>query len=372
MSLALRTPTRWRDLRVPVGSYVLSRLVSAVVIGAARLQTPGVGFDWYVASWDGAWFQRVVTEGYPAHLPVGQGNDAQATTAFLPLFPYLAHWFDVVSPFGLVRSMMVFSLALGLVAVVLWWKLMRRHFSPATADTVATVMAFFPGAYVFSMGYSEPLFLVLVAATLLALEDRHWLRAGTWCLLAGITRPNGVALMTAVAVVAVATARREHRRGPLVAVILAPIGLAVFHVFQWRRTGQWNAWWNVQHRGWYQGLDFGRTTWKVLWRAGHDPFYTFVNLSGALAAVFMIVGVVWLIRTTMPLAWKVYAAVVVVMALSSTVLLSTPRFAFTAVPLLAVYVERWGPVGRTRFVAICGGLMMWLTWLIGTGLLYIP
>ncbi len=60
-----------------------------------------------------------------------------------------------------------------------------------------------PMSIVFSMAYTEALFVALVAGTLLAAYRRLWLVAGLLGVLAGLTRPTGAALAVALAVAVV-------------------------------------------------------------------------------------------------------------------------------------------------------------------------
>jgi hypothetical protein len=359
-------------VRVALLTYAASRLVLALVIGTIRMFNPGVGFDNFAGGWDASWFARVITEGYPSTVPVGMGNDAQSTLAFLPLYPHVANWFSWLTPFGLQRSLWMVNLLLGALAVVLWWRLVDAHLGRPAAHATAALISFFPGAYVFSMGYSEPLFLCLVAACLLALDARRWVWVGLWCALAGLTRANAAALIVAVIWVAAVEVRRSRDLRPLAAILIAPTGLVGFVAFVGHRTGQADAWFDVQRRGWGQHIDWGRHTVDVLWGLLHHPFLNFMDLVNGVTAVVALVGLALLVRVRVPLAWKIYAFGVIGLALMSENLLSTPRFTLTAVPVLVAYVVHLTPEGRTRLTACCAVMLGFLTFIIGTQGVFVP
>jgi Gpi18-like mannosyltransferase len=52
---------------------------------------------------------------------------------------------------------------LSIVALVLWARVLERSFSRSTARHGLALLAFSPSAFVLSMGYSEPLFLLVGA-----------------------------------------------------------------------------------------------------------------------------------------------------------------------------------------------------------------
>src|SRR5207253_1167110 len=124
----------------------------------------------------------------------------------------------------------------------LLWRLLARIWGREVADRGTALFCFFPGSFVLSMVYSEPLMLALAIGCLLALLDRRWLVAGVLAGLATGVRPNAVALVAACAwAAAVAIVKRREWRA-LVAPLLAPAGLVAFFAFLWARTGRPDAW----------------------------------------------------------------------------------------------------------------------------------
>ncbi len=109
---------------------------------------------------------------------------------------------------------------------------------------------------VLSMGYSESLFVALVAGTLLATHDRRWLVAGALGVAAGLTRPTGAAVAVALTVrsLGMRIFRGDPRPSPreiTSAIVGSPIALAAVPSYiAWVgfRVGDMRAWFKIQDR----------------------------------------------------------------------------------------------------------------------------
>ena len=122
--------------------------------------------------------------------------------------------------------------------------------------------------------------------------------------------------------------------------MLAGIGFAALPIYNWIHVGDPLAYWKTQHRGWHQGLDFGRNTIEKLGGVVVHPLHDF-NLFMATLAILVIAGgfvLMWQWRP--PPEIVVYSAVVIALALLSSELVSTFRFAMTAFPLGIAYCTR--------------------------------
>jgi Gpi18-like mannosyltransferase len=138
--------------------------------------------------WDGAWYLEIARFGYHAAPFAGGFHDI----AFWPAWPTLLRGLLWLIPFppdlvaGLVAN------ALSIAALVLWARVLEHAFGRSTARYGIALVAFSPSAFVLSMGYSEPLFLLLGALFFLSAEGvpaRSLLAA-----LAQATRLTGFAL----------------------------------------------------------------------------------------------------------------------------------------------------------------------------------
>ncbi|WAC06625.1 MAG: hypothetical protein OS130_10210 [Thermodesulfobacteriota bacterium] len=135
--------------------------------------------------WDGAWYLRIITEGYQC----GNGTDA-----FHPLYPGLAWPLTRLGIDPLLSLMIVGSLAT-LAFLLLFERMAGLDSTPAQAQTASHLLLFFPVAFILFAPYNEGLFLLLSALTLLWARQHRWWRAGIAGALAVLTRPQGLFLV---------------------------------------------------------------------------------------------------------------------------------------------------------------------------------
>ena len=212
-----------RLLLCVVVAYLLLRLFSAVVMQlVAWRQDPSYLFystghqDYWQMThvWDGRWYQMIVEQGYPSHLPAIDGVVQQNQWAFYPMYPGMVSllMFLTGGSFAVVGSLL--SLVLGGVAVCLMAVLVRERVGAVAAFCVVCVFAASPPSPVLQMTYTESLALALLIGALLALQRRQWWPAALAALAAGLARPVAVPLAV-VAVVALCLRWRDREADPI-------------------------------------------------------------------------------------------------------------------------------------------------------------
>ncbi len=184
-------------------SIVLALVVSRLVVLAAAVLAEAVtgrnpaltsGDEGPIlrslTSWDGWWYLGIVRDGYHAAPLVNGYHDY----AFFPLYPLLVRALSFPWPqfAGLVA--VVLSNILFVAALVLLVRLGRVVLGDERASRGAILLAISPFAAVFSMAYSESLFLVLSLAAFLALERNRRPLGGLLLGLAAFTRLQGAIL----------------------------------------------------------------------------------------------------------------------------------------------------------------------------------
>ncbi len=175
--------------------------------------------------WDAGWYDTIARVGY--------GGAGHQSLRFWPLLPLLGRAVALlpgVTTAGGVVAVANAS-ALGGIAVV------ARLVALETGDLAAArrsawLLAVAPPAFVYVMGYAEGPLLLFAGGSLLALRSRRWWAAAALGVLAGLTRPLGLVLV-APALVEVArpwweprwTARtgRGSTRAPAAAGARAPL-----------------------------------------------------------------------------------------------------------------------------------------------------
>ncbi|MEK7425479.1 MAG: glycosyltransferase family 39 protein [Actinomycetota bacterium] len=321
-----------------------------------------------LTSWDGAWYYKIIRDGYPTVIPAAVTYEMpEARAAFFPVYPMLVRAADAVLPGGDVAAGVFVNFVLGAVAVVLVGILARELFGERVGYRAMLLMAFFPGSMALSLTYSEATLIVLAAACLLMLLREQWLAAGLLAAVATATRPNGLALVAACAVAAAVAIRDDRRWGALVAPLLAPIGFITFQLYLLDRTGEW-AWFRVQTQAWDEGTSFGFTAIKNTVEAIIRPLASPTDIITAVSVAVMIALLVMMYKRRLP--WPMVAYVIVVFALMilpSTVT-ARPRFLFTAFPVF-ISVAAWWPEEHDEawglVIALCTAGLVTLTGLYG-------
>lgn len=177
--------------------------------------------------WDGQWYQRIATEGYPDHVPRdGTGAARQNAWAFYPVFPLAARALMVLTglPFAVVAPLL--ATALGYVAAVLLARLLRERVGPGPAVAGVLLVATFPASPTLQVAYTESLALLLLVVVLGLLGRERWLAAGVAALVTGFARPVALPLGLVALVVALLRLRR-HRVEPVTAAEGSRIGAAL-------------------------------------------------------------------------------------------------------------------------------------------------
>lgn len=216
-------------VRTLVGVYVVSRLVAlaAMWVAATWFQNPaGVGHldptvGDVIGLWDSVWYETVATEGYPVPLPADPltGELTYSAWAFYPLFPFLAKG---LMAFGLpfTAAAVSLNLVLGGIGVVLIWATFRHasHVAPRPgrerlALVAACLWCFYPATAVMLKAYTEPLAVVLVAASLLCLMRRQYVAVAALAVPLGFTRGVAAAIGCAAFIHLVVRVREAREIG---------------------------------------------------------------------------------------------------------------------------------------------------------------
>lgn len=152
--------------------------------------------------WDALWYQHIAESGY-------QPDDG--STAFFPLYPYLARALSSALGGSVVAAELIVSSAAYFGALWLLWKLVRlevpRLFGWPKGDVtdrarglllvpILTVLltALAPSGFFLLAPYTESLFLLLTVASFWLMRTGHLWMAGAVGFMAGLTRVQGVFL----------------------------------------------------------------------------------------------------------------------------------------------------------------------------------
>ena len=290
------------------------------------------GFLAHVSIWDGQWFLQAAS-GLPHQLPVVNGRVAQNPLAFFPLFPQLLRLLSLGHLLRIAIVGVVVTTVLGATAV---WAVARLAFEwrgELAARRVGILLALSPGAFCFSLLYSEGLFITLSAVALLAMLQQRWWRAGLLSLLASATAAVGLGLAVALAAVVV-TRRHQRPLRELGALVMSSLSFIGYVSFVGWRTKHWNAWFLTERQGWHSYFSPLYPA-EALGRFLRDP--AALTLTQHLLFWCTVVAIVLIVRAwrsglPTPVLW--YTVAVVALTAGSVPVGPRPRFLLCAFPLL--------------------------------------
>ena len=344
----------------PIVIYLLYRLltVGAMAITAAITHE---SMRQELDRWDGRWFLRAAAHGWPSRLPMVQGHVAGNTVAFFPLFPLAIRGLAAPTGLSLLSAGVVISGVTGLTAMVAVWALVRRYAGSETADRATLLLAVFPGAFVFSLVYSEGITLTCVAFGLLALLRRQWWLAGVLGLLATATSPIALAFVVSCAWCAGHEILRHRNWRSLIAPVLAPLGFLGYMLWLWWHTGVLSAWRLTERGGWHS-YPSARYALHVITSFVADPVAA--TKTGDLlfaGTVVAIIGAVIAIRQRLPMPVLIYGLVAAAMAMIAAPIGLRPRFLLLAFPLILAIGARLRGWAFPSTVAVSAVLLVTLT-----------
>ncbi|WP_240926141.1 mannosyltransferase family protein [Streptomyces sp. JB150] len=363
------------------------------------------------ARWDSLWYARIAEHGYGYEIRLPNG-DVHADLAFFPLLPWLERLGQAVTPLSYADAgfaagtLASFAAAWGIFAVA------DLLYGRRAGVCAVLLWAVLPVGIVQSMAYSESLFTALAAWSLYAVLTGRWVAAGTLALLAGLTRPVGLAVVAAVWAAGTASWRRERgarRIGPsarrrsaapepgarptpyapsparapvregapvgrrALGMLLAPLGTAGYVLWVGHRTGEGPLGYLDVQAGWRNGFDGGYAFARFVGEK-------FTSFPSAVAGAALAAGVALVIRLYVvcvrqrqPLPLLVYAGLVTALALcASSYFGSKPRLLVPAFPLLLPLALALARLPTRRSVLVTAGAavasaLYGAFWLNGSG-----
>lgn len=200
MAIAAR---QWRAARpylLAVFIYLCSRLIIVLAISFAGTYLPlwkndlwQSGARWYdhLLRWDSEWFAGIAENGYRYN---GGPNDLQPV-AFFPFYPLVSRLVASIPGIGATVALLLVANVAAIFAVLLFFRLARRHVDDDTALFAVALLSFYPGSLFLSAGYSEPLALALILCCFALLERARYVAAAVAAALALATRFVAIALL---------------------------------------------------------------------------------------------------------------------------------------------------------------------------------
>ena len=289
-----------------------------------------------LTSWDGWYYLGIVRDGYQA-TPV---SGDYSNVAFPPLYPALVRALSAPIPGSEgVVAILVANVAF-LAALSLLVQLGTPYLGLRRAKLAAALLIIYPFASVFTMAYTESLFLSLMLAAFVAAERGQPMRSGIAFALAVLCRVQGIALLLPLAIILL----RQNGWRPQLStawLLLGPLAGAAFLVFVASLTGSSTGYLDAQQAWGREG--FGGAAADGTIAAMFTP-YQGALLVTLLASVFLLVFV--RADRMRPEYWLV-PVFFIAAELSSGSLEAVGRITMLAFPFVWIIANRGGAVRRT-------------------------
>ena len=341
--------------------FIVAVAASDRLTPGSRPTTLGEG----LTAWDGTWYRDIASQGY-ASLP-------DEGLRFFPLFPLLGKALSVIT-FGrtdvaliIVANVASFALAIGIRRLVRF-----ERGSAVLADRAVWVTCLFPAAFVLSWAYAEALWLLAVVIAFWAMRSRRWWWVVGAGLVAGLTRPLGIALAIPVAIELIRVWRDASARERVVGAlsIASPaIGTGMYMLWVGRNFGDALLPFTVQSPLRGDSIDPVSRIFD-----GLSQMFGAERFGDGLHIPFAIIFVALLVLTFRwwPVSYGAFASFVMIAALAAENLNSLERYGLNAFPLaltLAVLLKR-EQLERVVLMGLAGGMVA-LSALAWTGA-YVP
>ncbi|KJY46665.1 membrane protein [Streptomyces sp. NRRL S-444] len=304
-------------------------------------------------SWDSVWYLGIAVHGYGRTQMWAESGLVQSDYAFFPLYPLLVGLAGATPWAGLLVAWTAAA-----VAALGVYRVGELLLGPRVGVLLVALWAATPHAVVLTLAYTEPLLAALAAWALYAVLRERWTWATGLAVLAGLTRPTGIAVGAAVSAMALHALLVRRSRAPQVwaAALLAPAGWAAYVAAVGIRTGDPAGYFTVQQR-WGSRFDFGSYTTGTVWRVltgGHVQLATVVTVAVLAAAGLL---AVLLLLDRMPAALLVYTAVLLLITYGGAGYFeSKPRFLLPAFPLLLPVAAAMARARPRSAVVVTAGL----------------
>lgn len=369
-----RAELRWRPLVLEAAAiWLVTRISYAALTYYAILYTrggqrlsPAISLHALISSWnqwDSYHYVAIATRGY---------YDVQPT-AFFPLYPILIHLLILVIGASHAVVAALFVANLGTLGAFIGVALLAANESDTSDSAWRTLRVFiaYPLALFLAAAYTEGIFVAFVAGSLLAARRGSWRWAALFALLAGLTRPTGLALVLPLAWeygrqhgwwhAAWETWRAGGWRKVVRPSVLAeatmvvgavPAAIVAYMLFCWVRFGDPLIFLHAEQIYWgHTNVPPWQTLWLSFSHIRHTPLFSgrearlfmdFVPL-----ATFMLLAFIGIPR--LPVMFTLYTFGILYLSIATPrlefddVLISVGRYLIAAVPvflLLGRWIER--------------------------------
>lgn len=277
--------------------------------------------------WDAVHYLEIATQGY-------QGTDM----AFFPLFPLMIRILGNLVGNHLIAALLI-SNASFFFGLLFLYKLLEHEYDRSIARRAIFYVSIFPSAFFFSAAYTESLFFMLTVASFYYMRSHRWWMAGAIGFFAAMTRVEGVLLAVPFLIEWYSQYKSALADNALKLLPggLIPLGLFTYMAYLWAIVGDPLYFSHVQIH-WDRHL---AAPWVSVINAFHKiavatQSQTVANQSMEIAFTFLMIAVLVLGWKQLRPSYIAYMALSILVPMSTSSLMSMPRFALVLFPMYAI------------------------------------
>ncbi|MFA0823377.1 MAG: hypothetical protein ACC612_10870 [Methanomethylovorans sp.] len=241
---------------------VMSRKVF-MLLGVTWYESIGISQSYWTGNiwldiwgvWDAGWYMTISQNGYTAG-PFEQLILEQTNIAFFPLYPLLMRFFGYILGNHYIAGLIISNICLFISCIYLY-KLVKLDFDKYTASKSVKYLLFFPTSFILSGVFSESLYLALTVICFYYARTGKWQTVGIIGFFLALTRSTGVLVVLPLLYEGIVPLLNENKNlrsikfsrkeiSPLFYLLLIPLGLIFFMIFNYYLTGDFMAFAHAQ------------------------------------------------------------------------------------------------------------------------------
>jgi hypothetical protein len=281
--------------------------------------------------WDAPHYLNIAEHGYR------NTEEHGFLLVFFPLYPWLIRLAAAITRNYFAAAILVSTFA-SVAAGLLLQRLARLDWSPAVARQAVWFFFIFPTSYFLHIGYTESLFLALSIGCFLAARTGHWTWVGVLGAGACLTRINGFMLVLPVAIEAWQQYRATRRINlRWLSIAAMPCGFAVYLWLNYRITGNWLAFLQIQKENFFKELMWPWVSILDLWSRIPEEN----AMTGVQEFAYVVLGLACTVWSWFRLrtSYAVWITLNWLLITSTSFVLSVPRYTLVLFPMFFLFAR---------------------------------
>ncbi len=247
--------------------FITTRILLTLIGMASRILLKGLPHLQYNGSphlflsiwgvWDTKWYMDIAKNGYAIPDSIPPTYTHQENRAFFPLYPVMMKIIGAI--FGdryYLAGLIISNISL-IVASFLLYYLVRSYYGSKIGLSSVKFLYLFPTSFIFSGVFTEAIYLALTLCCFVFSQKRNYLLVGISGFFLALTRTLGVLIFIPLLyeLLEAHNFKINKIKFKVLYLILIPLGLALFSIYNYHLTGDYFAFKNIQSvPGWDRSL----------------------------------------------------------------------------------------------------------------------